>query len=664
MSNIGNQRVSQLVELTANEVVPQDVLYIVDVDAAESKKIQISELGTWLNESASFYVVHAILADTASYILGSNIVGLVNSSSYALVCSTASFAQFVSQSLNAISSSYSLTASFSMNGGGSGSTTSSYLLYQGFPNGTSSYALNSTTANAAQSAAFLIYSGGNNGTASYAINSQNVQYALTAGTASYLNNSVSGSVATASYSLFAQQTAQPNSSSYLIFTSGISNGTASYALSSKAIANTIVDYGVFLAYTQSANEAQLDDVDVFWSTTQQATTPIEVVGTITVPFTASSATSGTVYLSVLDRNTGIQNILDSAPIYFNSNSTGQLKQSFSLIGQANLYGSYMVFVSSSNNIPIEPTRQVRFSVSSESDNLNSYVNVPFNLTVVPSSSVLFTFTSTDGGPFTDHITGLLHTMSLGKSIFTLNAVNQGVSSINYFWPLTAVTESNFSNNPLTSLGGVPSSLTYLSCSGCLLTSFYTFASSSLTTLNCNGNFLTSLPGFPTSMSYINCSNNSLTSLNLPLTLSYLNCSLNQLTSLPSSLPFGLYTFLADSNNIQLLPSILPNSIVSMSMNYNPSLLTFLTPLPSQSVYLSFNYCPSINSLPTIPSGVLYLSAQSCSLFSISMDSITSNLVSNSTISGTVDVRGNGVPSPATLSSMTVLQSRGWTTLHD
>jgi hypothetical protein len=52
------------------------------------------------------------------------------------------------------------------------------------------------------------------------------------------------------------------------------------------------------------------------------------------------------------------------------------------------------------------------------------------------------------------------------------------------------------------------------------------------------------------------------------------------------------------------------------------------------------------------------------LFSISMDSITSNLVSNSTISGTVDVRGNGVPSPATLSSMTVLQSRGWTTLHD
>ena len=62
---------------------------------------------------------------------------------------------------------------------------------------------------------------------------------------------------------------QPNSSSYLIFTPSISNGTASYAMASKAIVNTIVDYGVFLAYTQSVYKAQLDDVDVFWSTHKQ-----------------------------------------------------------------------------------------------------------------------------------------------------------------------------------------------------------------------------------------------------------------------------------------------------------------------------------------------------------------------------------------------------------
>ena len=663
MPSIGNQRVSQLVELTSNEVIPEDLLLIIDVNANESKKITVSELGLWLNESSSFYVVRAITADTASYILGSNVYGPVISANYALSSSTALFTLIANQ---AISASYASTASFALNSTSSNNT-SSYLLYQGFPNGTSSYALNASTADTAAATNLLLYFGGDNGTASYAINTQNVQHAITSDTASYLDNSVSGSVATASYAFLAQQTAQPNSSSYLIFTPSISNGTASYAMASKAIVNTIVDYGVFLAYTQSVYKAQLDDVDVFWSTTQTATTPIEAVGTIIIPFTSSAATSGTVYLSVLDRNTGIQNILDSSPVYFNSNATGgtgQIKQPFSLMGQANLYGSYMVFVSSSNSIPIESTRTVRFSVSSESDDLNSYVNVPFNLTVFPSSSIMFTYTSNLGGPFTSNITVLLNAISSGNKIYTLNAINQGMISMNYFWPLTSVTASNFSNNPLTSLGGVPSSLTYLSCSNCNLTSFYPFVSSSLTVLNCNSNFLTSLPSFPASMSYIDCSNNALTSLNLPLTLSYLNCSLNQLTSLPSTLPIGLYTFLADNNNIQLMPSTLPDSIVSMSMNNNYSLLNFSgTPLPSQSIYISFNNCP-INSLPTIPVGVLYLSSYSCSLFSFAMDSIASNLVSNSTISGTVNLRGNGFLSPAAFSNMTILQSRGWTTLYD
>ena len=585
MLNIGNQRVSQLVELTANEVVPQDLLLIIDINANESKKIQISELGTWLNESSSFYVVHALLADTASYILGSNVYGPVSSASYALLSSTSSFSQLVNQ---AISSSYASTASFALNSNSGNLNTSSYLLYQGFPNGTASYALNTSTADTATATSFLLYFGGNNGTASYAINTQNVQHAITSDTASYFNNSISGSVATASYALLAQQTTQPNSSSYLLFSPSVNNGTASYAMTSRAIANTIIDYGIFLENTQSAYKAQIDDVDILWSIAQPAITPIEAVGTINIPFTSSSATSGTVYLSVLDRNTGIQNILDSSPIYFNSNSTGQLKQSFSLMGQANLYGSYMIFVSSSNNIPIEPSRSVRFSVSSESDNLSSYVNVPFNLTVFPSSSILFTYTSNLGGPFTNNITVLLSAILSGNKIYTLNAINQGMISMIYFWPLTSVTASNFSNNPLTNLGGVPSSLTYLSCSNCNLTSFYPFASSSLTVLNCSNNFLTSLPSFPASMSYLNCSNNNLTALNLPLTLSYLNCSLNQITSLPSTLPTGLYTFLADNNNIQLMPSTLPNSIVSMSMNNNYSLLNFsTTPLPTQSIYLSF-----------------------------------------------------------------------------
>ena len=38
MPSIGNQRVSQLVELTSNEVIPEDLLLIIDVNANESKK--------------------------------------------------------------------------------------------------------------------------------------------------------------------------------------------------------------------------------------------------------------------------------------------------------------------------------------------------------------------------------------------------------------------------------------------------------------------------------------------------------------------------------------------------------------------------------------------------------------------------------------------------
>ena len=90
--------------------------------------------------------------------------------------------------LSAISSSYALTASFALNSNSSESNTSSYLLYQGFPNGTSSYALNASTADTRLRTSFLLYFGGNNGTASYAITTQNVLHTITSDTASYLNN--------------------------------------------------------------------------------------------------------------------------------------------------------------------------------------------------------------------------------------------------------------------------------------------------------------------------------------------------------------------------------------------------------------------------------------------------------------------------------------------
>lgn len=661
----GNKRVSQLVELTSGEVALDDSFLIIDATARESKRIKASELNIWLQDNGGI----STLAYTASYVAGGNVDGSVSSSSYSNTSISSSFSQ---TSLDSISSSYSLTASFALNGGSLSSDTASYLSYSGVPNGTSSYSMNSAVSDVSAATSYLLYSGGNNGTASYAITTENVNHSTTADTASYFNNFDSGStVSTASYALFAQtvgSTISSDSSSYLIFSPN--NGTASYAMAAQSFANVISGQGIFLANTQSTNIAQLDNVDVLWSTTTNARTPIDAVGTITIPFTSSIETAAVLYLGVLDRNTGIQTTLDSTPISlfvsptmgsWGGYNSGSIKQTFSLMGQGNLYGSYLVFVSSSNNISIDSSRTVRFNVSSESDDVSSYVNSPIEFSSTPLGDAIFIFTSDDGGPFGDVDSGIVASASLGKEIYTLDANNQFFTSINYFWTLNNVTASNFSDNILlSSIIGIPTSLTYLSCSNCNLSSFYTFESSSLEVFDCHSNSITELPKFPTSMSYIDCSSNDLTNLNLPVTLSYLNCSDNSINSFAQDLPYGLNTLLMDDNSMTSFFPSATDSIISMSLNNNS--LSSIS-LPTSLSYLSINN-NLISILSTLPTGVSYLSLQSCSLLSFAIDNMTSDLISNGQINGTVDVRGNGTLSLTSISNMTVLNSSGWTTLYD
>lgn len=660
----GNKRVSQLVELTSAEVQSDDLLLIIDSTARESKRIRASEFAIWLEGTGSIIQ----LAETASYVKGSNVDGAV---ALATLANTASIATLAQTSSQAISASYSVlsgTASFALSSSSEHSNSASFLNYFGTPNGTASYSVHSANADASTVSSFLLYFGVPNGTASYALTTDLVNRAKNADTASYVNFSLGASVATASYAFTAQSanSGHSDSSSYLIFSPN--NGTASYAMAALTFANIISDKGIFLANTQSSINAQLDDVDILWSTLGQARTPIEAVVTVKVPFTSSTETIGTVYLATLDRNTGIQTILDSIPVTYNLGNpfsgslSGSLRESFTLMGQSSFYGSYVVFVSASNNLQIDNSRTVRFNISSETDTFNVYANVPITFSAFPTASV-FQFSSTDGGPFNDTAAGIVTTMSLGKQIFTLNGINNGVTNINYLWTVATVTASNFSNNSLlNSLSGVPPTMTYLSCSNCNLVKFYDFESSSLSVFNCSHNVVTSLPNFPRSMSYFNCSNNLLSSLNLPITLSYLNCSNNSITSLPSTMPFGMTTLITDNNGLTTLPLAIPQSIVSMSVNNNP--MTNFGVLPTQSLYLSFNNCP-LTTLPTLPGGVQFLYAQSCSLATNAIDSITNTLVNNAVLSGTIDVRGNGLLSATSVSNMTVLNNTyAWTTLYD
>ena len=103
----------------------------------------------------------------------------------------------------------------------------------------------------------------------------------------------------------------------------------------------------------------------------------------------------------------------------------------------------------------------------------------------------------------------------------------------------------------------------------------------------------------------------------------------------------------------------------MSANNNASLTIPPFSLPQDLTYLSMNGTP-IGSLPTLPTGILYLSVNNSGLLSFVMDSIASQLVTNGLNNGYVDLTGNGTPSPSAQANLTTLYNgpRNWTTLYD
>ncbi len=673
MAIIENKRVSQLTQMTAAEVQPNDLLLIIDTTAHESKNITILDFETYILGIGSVVT----LAYTASYIEGSNVYGYVN---LAYNANTSSYSNYSNTSSY---SNYSNTSSYSSLANGLSPSvvvpTASYLNYTiGRSNGTSSYAINSLSSSISNVTNYLAYNGVNNGTASYALSSNVVN----AQTASYINSSIA-SVASASYANIAGYSlgGQSDTTNYLNFSPN--NGTASYAISAGTVENFIAPQGIFLSITQSTNSAQIDDIDIYWSTTNPATTLIEAIGTVDIPFTSSTTLNGSSSLGLIDRNTGYKTILDCTPILLNisqpvggGNVSGSVSIPFTLAGQASLYGSYLVYVTSSNNNIRLDSRKVRFRIDTESDTFSEYSNVPFVFSATPSYTQ-FSFTSTDGGPFTDIASNIAYSASLGKNIYTIQSLGGTLGSLNYFWTLPGTISASFSNNyDFSYMSGVPNTLQYLICNNApAMFSLYSMTSSSLLYFDCDSDSLSSLPTLPYSMSYINCSNNNITNLSsLPVTLSYLNCSTNSLVSLPSSLPYGLTTFLVGGNPaLSSLPSPLTNTISTMSIDYDTS-ISSISYLPLSLSYFSAIQCP-ISSLPSVPSHLLYLSLLSCS-FNIStfnMDFVTNGLVSNavsypSVRNGTIDIRGYGniqLYDPTTYNNITTLvNSYGWTAYYD
>ena len=250
---MANKRLSELNELQAIEIQPDDLTLTTDVSVLESKKLRFQTLKNWvLSDPGSITASYAYNADSASYLIWvpwrtNGTASFAISSSYAL---SASWADVAGIAL------YTDTASYVDGDNVDGDVanainalTASHLLYQGFYNGSASYALTASYVENANTSSYIWYTGVPNGTASYALKCE--CSGAYSDTASYLYYNGSRPNGTASLALKAELV---DSASYLIYNPLRSNGTASFSISSSyASRSYISSQSYFLHYNGTYN---------------------------------------------------------------------------------------------------------------------------------------------------------------------------------------------------------------------------------------------------------------------------------------------------------------------------------------------------------------------------------------------------------------------------
>jgi len=638
---MANMRVSELVQITVPEMVAGDLLLVSDINANQSKKLTVGDLGTFLIENGlltgSFNGTssYALVAATASYVVPGS-ASYAPTSSWALNVSTASYALTATSAANSVTSSYVVTAS--------------YALFASVQS-----VFSASFAGNAQTASFLFFTPGEtNGTASSAITasyalktSPTSSFAITASYVLGLVTQVSASYAqTAS---IANTASYAQTSTYLQF-NGVPNGTSSYALAAAYIAGVTSDFGTYAAITQSLSSSQLDMVFVSPSLAGYRNTNFEALGTICVPFTSSNGpTNGTIQFFVVDRQNGGSQSLDSTSIYVNlassSSISGTFKYPFSLAGDVSLSGSYELYVTASNGVFIEPSRNVKFKITSQSDVLKVQSSEPIQFYTTPSNIVMGYSSSLN--PATAYVGSASQVIFSGSNDPTVLVVPaaSGMTSLSYTWTLINLTYLNtIGNSSITNIGGAPSSLLTMSVASCSILAIPHLGTSSVQILDCSNNNINGVLELAPSMSYVNVSNNP----NLIL---------------PSYLPQGLTSLWANQLSILSTPTTIPDTLQTMSM----ASCTSLNSWASLTFPLSIGYfdchSTSIASLPTfIPSHMLYCDVSYCQMTPTTIGNICSGLVSNALSNGTLKVIGNpsSQSAPSIVTNIATLVSRGWT----
>ncbi len=499
---MANKRVSELVGISATDLSTGDLLLLADVTANESKKLTVGNLRTFLAStynSGTFYGTSSWAdkaswaatvpqQDTASYSYTSSFAWQGHTSSYAMDALSASYSLSCSK---AITASYAITSAVQLvisSGFSSYSNTSSYIKYTGIPNGTASFAISSSyassasfanivtssysdtasvaiTASKAATSSFVSYNGIPNGIVYSSITSNTSitsQYATNAG---YADRAGIANIGVASQ-VSASWASRSLSSSYSDI--AFSAKTASYVSPSLYISN-----GIFKAITQSFSSSSIDIVSISAGT--KTTASINAVGTIRAPWTASEMLSESVTLNLLNRTTGINYVLDMAPIFiFNGGSSdfsGSTKIPVSLMGSYPV-GSfdYMLYLSASNNIMFDNIRTSSFEINLNIGTFTVSKGDELYLKTDDLLDIIGFYTLGGVGPFAN----------TAKNIVNLYGADQVelidltyASTIHNVWSLSNCTTVQLSNNAiLTDVGGMPSSMLTMSLVTSSIASLY------------------------------------------------------------------------------------------------------------------------------------------------------------------------------------------------
>lgn len=635
---MANKKVSELAPITAPELEFADLLLLSDITAHESKKLQLSDLSSFLlldgRLTGSFlgtasYATNCLSASYAPCISAS----YAKSSSWAYNVNTASYALAALSSSYSLSSSYAITASYAL-------TSSVQLVYS------------SAFADYARTASYLLLiPGSTNGTASYAftasyfLGSPQVS-ASYASTASWAWNAITASRTLSS--LNSDTASFVKTASFLAF-NGVSNGTASYALVAGTTLNIRQDYGIYNAITQSISSSQLDMMAVTPSLGDPKRTMIEVYGTIVVPFTSSaSPTDGKIELIALNREYGNSHSLDVSSIYAgvggSATISGTLMYPFTLCGEASLYGLYKVYVTASNGVFIEGTRTTRFRINSESDQLAVSTAEPMIFASYPINAIMLFSSSLHPGE-SYYGSASQVTFSGSYDVTELRVPPSTTNNLYYTWTLTSASKITVDGNAgLMSLGGIPPACISMSAANCGLTELPSLVSGSI--------------------SYLNVPNNSIFSpLILPQSMSYLNIANNYYVSLPNTLPQGLSVLIADGVGLTNIPYYIPNTLRSMSFMNCPALTTWLSPsFPTSLQYWNSSGSPMSNLPTSMPANLNYMNVESNYLPATTIGNIATSLVSNGLSNGYLSILNNpGSASAVNIATnIATLVASGWT----